>query len=106
MAELHFSDRMEGVSGSAIREIFKIVQKGNVISFAGGNPNPKTFPQEALADISARILRAVSYTHLDVYKRQFLGWLLGLGAGARMTSPFGLTQHIKEYLREIQKNYR
>ena len=57
MAELHFSDRMEGVSGSAIREIFKIVQKGNVISFAGGNPNPKTFPQEALADISARILR-------------------------------------------------
>lgn len=53
MAELHFSDRMEGVSGSAIREIFKIVQKGNVISFAGGNPNPKTFPQEALADISA-----------------------------------------------------
>ena len=48
MAELHFSDRMEGVSGSAIREIFKIVQKGNVISFAGGNPNPKTFPQEAL----------------------------------------------------------
>lgn len=41
-----------------------------------------------------------------VVNESFLGWLLGLGAGARVTSPFGLTQHIKEYLRKIQRNYR
>ena len=35
---LTFARRFDGVSGSAIREIFKMIAKPGMISFAGGNP--------------------------------------------------------------------
>ena len=34
-----FADRFEGISGSAIRAIFKVLNKPDMISFAGGNPS-------------------------------------------------------------------
>ena len=40
---------------SAIREIFKSLTDPTIISFAAGNPNPLSFPVEALAKISADI---------------------------------------------------
>lgn len=54
--ELNFASRMEGVKGSAIREMFKLMADPAIISFAGGNPSPDTFPAEALQRISARVL--------------------------------------------------
>ncbi len=54
--EYQFATRMSGVKGSAIREMFKMMQKPGVISFAGGNPSPDTFPVDALKEISARLL--------------------------------------------------
>ena len=33
------SDRMSGVSGSIIRELFKMTAAPDMISFAGGNPS-------------------------------------------------------------------
>ena len=43
------SDRMRGVSGSIIRELFKTTAAPDMISFAGGNPSPDTFPMEEMA---------------------------------------------------------
>ena len=54
--EYNFAGRMNGVKGSAIREMFKMMQKPGVISFAGGNPSPETFPVEELKEISQRLL--------------------------------------------------
>jgi len=47
-----FAKRMDGITGSAIRELFKITAKPGVISFGGGNPSPTALPDEIVADIS------------------------------------------------------
>lgn len=49
--EYILSNNMANVKGSAIREIFKIANKPDVISFAGGNPSPDTFPKEEIKEI-------------------------------------------------------
>lgn len=53
---INFASRMDGVKGSAIREMFKLMGDPEIISFAGGNPSPDTFPSEALKEIAARVL--------------------------------------------------
>jgi 2-aminoadipate transaminase len=42
---------------SAIRAFAKYVNDPNVISFAGGVPNPETFPAERIAEIAERVVR-------------------------------------------------
>jgi 2-aminoadipate transaminase len=42
---------------SAIRALAKWINDPNVISFAGGSPNPETFPAERFAVIADRVLR-------------------------------------------------
>jgi 2-aminoadipate transaminase len=42
---------------SAIRAFAKWINDSNVISFAGGSPNPETFPAERFAAIADRVLR-------------------------------------------------
>ena len=59
------SNRMSALRGSAIREIFKYAADPDVISLAGGNPNPELFPNEALSDIAAEILREQPVTALQ-----------------------------------------
>lgn len=54
---LNFAKRMDGVKGSAIREMFKLMADPQIISFAGGNPSPDTFPAKALEDIASRELQ-------------------------------------------------
>jgi 2-aminoadipate transaminase len=51
------SDRMASLKPSAIREIFKVLQDPEVISFAAGSPAPETFPGPALGEIAAKLLR-------------------------------------------------
>lgn len=55
--QTHLANRMDGLNGSAIREIFKLLGDPSIISFAGGNPSVKSFPTEELADLSAQLLR-------------------------------------------------
>ena len=45
-----FSDRMKNIPESFIREILKVSTKPEMISFAGGLPNPRFFPVEKIAD--------------------------------------------------------
>ncbi|UOQ50501.1 PLP-dependent aminotransferase family protein [Gracilibacillus caseinilyticus] len=43
-----FSDRVKYLKSSAVRDILKIINQGNIISFAGGLPEEKLFPVEAV----------------------------------------------------------
>lgn len=51
-----FSDKVNGLKPSAIREILKFTSDPTVISFAAGNPAPESFPKEKIAQISAELL--------------------------------------------------
>ncbi len=53
----HTSQRALGTARSAIRELLKLTEKPEIISFAGGLPDPETFPHEELAKIAADELR-------------------------------------------------
>lgn len=46
-----YADRMAGVSGSAVREILKLTQQPDIISFGGGLPSADSFPMEDLKEI-------------------------------------------------------
>ena len=60
-----FASRFDGISGSAIREIFKLLAVPGMISFAGGNPNPEYLDGEELAPIAERLLREKGRTLLQ-----------------------------------------
>ena len=49
--------RAERLNPSTIREILKITERPGVISLAGGLPSADSFPVEAMAEASARVLR-------------------------------------------------
>lgn len=51
-----FARRFQGVEGSAIRKIFDLLADPEIISFAGGNPNPALFPSALLAEISSELI--------------------------------------------------
>ena len=52
-----FAHRFDQVSGSAIREIFKVIAQPGMISFAGGNPAPEALPDDVVRDISGEVLK-------------------------------------------------
>ena len=53
---LHFADRLNNVETSAIRELFKLLGKPGIISFAGGFPDPAMFDIEGIKEASSRAL--------------------------------------------------
>ena len=55
--ELRFASRFDGVSGSAIREIFKLIAQPGMISFAGGNPAKSALPDDVCAQIAEEVLQ-------------------------------------------------
>ena len=54
--DYRFAKRYDGITGSAIRAIFSLLSDPEIISFAGGNPSPETFPKEILADMAKNLL--------------------------------------------------
>ena len=44
--QLKFAKRMENIKASEIRELLKLTQKPEIISFAGGLPAAELFPVE------------------------------------------------------------
>ena len=54
--EFEFSKRISGVKASAIREILKMMNDPQIISFGGGNPASETFPFEKLKEIIVEVL--------------------------------------------------
>ena len=57
MIEKFLSADARNLRPSAIRAFAKWINDPNIISFAGGSPNPETFPAERFAAIADRVLR-------------------------------------------------
>lgn len=51
-----FAERMKNVHKSFIREILKVTEDKNIISFAGGLPNPKSFPVAEIGEAVSEVL--------------------------------------------------
>ena len=54
--ETLFSGRARAIQSSAIREILKVTERPEVISFAGGLPAPETFPVKETLAAMERVL--------------------------------------------------
>lgn len=65
LSEVRFAHRFDNVSGSAIREIFKVIAQPGVISFAGGNPSPDALPDALVREISSEVLQENGKTILQ-----------------------------------------
>lgn len=68
-----FSDRILETPASFIREILKVIQQDDIISFAGGLPNPVSFPKEALKQSMERVIdqygdEVFQYSSTEGYK--------------------------------------
>ncbi|NRR29780.1 PLP-dependent aminotransferase family protein [Oxalobacteraceae bacterium] len=68
----HFSERAGQLQSSFIREILKITQRPEIISFAGGLPSPATFPVEEMKAAFDKVLTnspqvALQYGPTDGY---------------------------------------
>ena len=67
-----FAQRTQRITASMIRELLKLTEKPDVISFAGGLPAPEVFPVEEIRAATERVLRdhattALQYTTTEGY---------------------------------------
>jgi len=53
-----FAGRSRNLEGNVIREILKLTQQPDIISFAGGMPDPQVFPVAALDEATRRVFAA------------------------------------------------
>ena len=53
---MRFAHRFDQVTGSAIREIFKVIAQPGMISFAGGNPAPEALPDGPVSELAQYVL--------------------------------------------------
>ena len=51
-----YAKRMDNIKASEIRELLKLTQKPEIISFAGGLPAPESFPVKELVEIGRKVL--------------------------------------------------
>ena len=70
--QIRYARRMAGIKASEIRELLKITQQPEIISFAGGLPAPELFPVEEIKEVSRLVLeesgaRALQYTTTEGY---------------------------------------
>lgn len=56
LSTLQFASRFDNVSGSAIREIFKLIAQPGMISFAGGNPSLAALPDTKVSELAQEVL--------------------------------------------------
>lgn len=69
---IKFASRMNGIKGSAIRELLKLTEEPEIISFAGGLPAPELFPIKEMEKVCVRVLEedgraALQYSSTDGY---------------------------------------
>ncbi|WP_017728721.1 aminotransferase-like domain-containing protein [Halalkalibacterium ligniniphilum] len=67
-----FAKRVRHLHSSAVRDILKVVNKENVISFAGGLPDDNLFPLEGVQDAFARVFetgkKSMQYSETEGYR--------------------------------------
>lgn len=69
---LNYADRTVDLKASEIRELLKLTEKPEIISFAGGLPAPELFPVENIAIATSKVLAekgriALQYASTDGY---------------------------------------
>ena len=68
---VEFADRMKNIKGSEIRELLKLTEKPEVISFAGGVSAPPLFPIEEMKKVSVAVLEdgraTLQYSTIEGY---------------------------------------
>jgi len=70
--EFKFAKRMNYLRASDIREILKVAERPEIISFAGGLPAPELFPVQEIKEVSRIVLeeegaKALQYTTTEGY---------------------------------------
>jgi len=55
--EKMFAERTKGANGSAISGAISILKISGVISFAGEMPDPNTFPNDELLEVSPKFIK-------------------------------------------------
>jgi 2-aminoadipate transaminase len=78
---------MDGLSGSAIREIFKLLRLPGMISFAGGNPAPEALEEAVITDVAQHVMSQdgkaiLQYGPTEGYgplRVRLCDWLRGFG---------------------------
>ncbi|WP_078390804.1 PLP-dependent aminotransferase family protein [Shouchella patagoniensis] len=67
-----FAKRVRHLQSSAVRDILKVVNQGNIISFAGGLPDDGLFPAKAIEDAFSRAFskgnKALQYGETEGYR--------------------------------------
>jgi 2-aminoadipate transaminase len=53
----HFAERVSQMESSVIREILKVIDRPEVISFAGGLPAPEMFPLKEIKAAFCDVLK-------------------------------------------------
>jgi 2-aminoadipate transaminase len=67
-----YAQRTQGMTSSVIRELLKLTEKPEIISFAGGLPAPEVFPLQEVQEAARRVLEsrgsiALQYTTTEGY---------------------------------------
>jgi DNA-binding transcriptional MocR family regulator len=77
-----FADRTQRMKASEIRELLKLLDQPDIISFAGGIPDPAYFPREAFAEAMSKALSeqaasvALQYSTSEGYT-PLRDWIVG-----------------------------
>lgn len=69
---IQFANRMNNLRASEIRELLKLAERPEIISFAGGLPAPELFPVEAMKAVGVKVLeeqgmQALQYSATEGY---------------------------------------
>lgn len=86
----HFSQRVSGAKRSEIRELLKLTEQPDIISFGGGLPAPESFPHKELAEIAydelmnnyANVLQYGTTEGSRTLRDAFIKWLRPQGIDA------------------------
>lgn len=73
LPKYNFAKRMSRIGVSVVREILKVTERPEIISFAGGLPAPELFPIEAIAEGHAKVFRESGATALQYSTTE--GWM-------------------------------
>ncbi len=72
--ESRYADRAKAMKASEIRELLKLTQQPDIISFAGGLPSPLSFPTVDIAEVTTHVMltaaeEALQYGTTEGYDR-------------------------------------
>jgi 2-aminoadipate transaminase len=98
--DFKFAKRMSKLKASEIREILKVTERPEVISFAGGLPAPELFPVEEIMEVNRIVLseqgtKALQYTTTEGYAplREWISKRMNLRLGTQFAPDNILLTH-------------